>query len=218
MHAWLSRVASSATGAGKRRGGEGNNTSSGGDSSSPGGSRGGGFGSVANYLGGGPPLSAEDVARGQQITEVCEKLVREIQRILRSAKEAHHHHQQQNASSRQIVMKMVEDVFDLCLIGGSREEEAEDERDDEDGREAHHGDQQQQQQQQEEEAIVAVNKALHENVEMVCGTLEKLMQFDHQFVEVLGTTGVLELSPGEVAAAGGIKSDEGHFDVRLGGK
>ena len=107
MHAWLSRVASSATGAGKRRGGEGNNTSSGGDPSSPGGSRGGGFGSVANYLGGGPPLSAEDVARGQQITEVCEKLVREIQRILRSAKEAHHHHhhhhhhhQQQNASSR----------------------------------------------------------------------------------------------------------------------
>ncbi|GAB5029584.1 wd repeat and fyve domain-containing protein 3 [Nannochloropsis oceanica] len=102
MHAWLSRVASSATGAGKRRGGEGNNTSSDGDPSSPGGSRVGGFGSVANYRGGGTPLSAEDMARGHQITDVCENLVREIQRILRSAKEAQHHHQQQqqNESSR----------------------------------------------------------------------------------------------------------------------
>jgi hypothetical protein len=36
-----------------------------------------------------------------------------------------------------------------------------------------------------------VNKELQENVEMVCATLEKLIQFDHQFCDVLCTSGVL---------------------------
>ena len=122
MHAWLSRVASSATGGNKRRGNEGNNTSSGGGSSSPGGSRdggrGGGYRSGATALGG-PPLSAEDVARGQQITKVCEELVREIQRILRSAKEAQHHHQQQQQQQHESPSRWAGTEDLLALLSGA---------------------------------------------------------------------------------------------------
>lgn len=41
------------------------------------------------------PVSAEELARGQVVTRTCEELVREIQRILRSAKEAALRQQQQ---------------------------------------------------------------------------------------------------------------------------
>ncbi len=89
MQAWLSRVA----GGSKRRvGGEGGGSQgSTGGSSSPGGGGSGSFRSSATALGrdgAAATLSAEDVAKGQQITRICEELVREIQRILRSAKEA----------------------------------------------------------------------------------------------------------------------------------
>jgi len=92
MQAWLSRVASAATGGGKRRGEESLFNTDVKESplgSSRDGSRVGRFrpGSMAGD--GGLPLSAEDMARGRQITIVCEAVVLEIQRILRSAKEAH---------------------------------------------------------------------------------------------------------------------------------
>lgn len=117
MQAWFSRVASSATG--RRRG-------AGADGGSSGGSGGGGgdsprsrgplgLRSAASGMGGvggggyqkelQQPLTPEEVARGQRITRVAEELVREIQRILRSAKEAQHRlatqHQQRQQQSPQ---------------------------------------------------------------------------------------------------------------------
>lgn len=106
MQAWFSRVAS-ATGRRRGAGADGGTTSSsgggGGDSPRSGGPL--GLRSAASGTGGGggfqkeqQPLTPEEAARGQRITKVAEELVREIQRILRSAKEAQHRlaaHQQQ---------------------------------------------------------------------------------------------------------------------------
>jgi hypothetical protein len=114
MQAWLSRVASSASG--RRRGGADGTGSGGGGGGSGSGSGSGspGSGGPSGLRGGSgaggaqkeqlqQALSPEEVARGQRITKVAEELVKEIQRILRSAKEAQlgHHQQQQQQHQQQ---------------------------------------------------------------------------------------------------------------------
>lgn len=145
MQTWFSRVASSATG--RRRGGgsEAESTESGGGSGSL---RPGGSGSLLRSASGArggaqqqqpqqqhhhhhqeEALNPEEAARGQRITDVAEQLVKDIQRILRRAKEAQQQQQQPGDQQQPFRWAGTDELLALLSSapGSDRNEEGEEE-------------------------------------------------------------------------------------------